>query len=265
MTFSTSIGYTFSRPGDDHVLDPVGEEQVALVVEVAGVAGAEPAVLGDGLRGLLRAGPVAGRVLARPDPDLADLAARRVLAGRGVDDLELHPRVRLAGRAHEVGARAVRVVVLGVELGDRAGGLGGAVDLEQRRLNVVSTRSQHGRRDRRGAVGDGPQLRPVAVGGAGHLHEELQHRRHEEGVGDALVGHGGEQLVGDDVGDEHHARARTTGTTSAKPEPPMWNSGIATRPTDWVSKPQWSPTESSAANWVWVSTTPLGRPVVPEV
>ena len=60
-------------------------------------------------------------------------------------------------------------------------------------------------------------------------------------------------------------RAPNDMQTSAKPEPPMWNSGIATRPTDSVSKPQWSPTESSAANWVWVSTTPLGRPVVPEV
>jgi hypothetical protein len=29
---------------DDHVLDPVGEEQVALVVDVAAVAGAQPAV-----------------------------------------------------------------------------------------------------------------------------------------------------------------------------------------------------------------------------
>ena len=53
--------------------------------------------------------------------------------------------------------------------------------------------------------------------------------------------------------------------TSAKPEPPMWKSGMATRPTDSVSKPQWPPTDSSAANWVWVSTTPLAMPVVPEV
>ena len=39
---------------DDHVLEPVLDEDVAAVVDAADVAGAEPAVLGDRLGGRLR-------------------------------------------------------------------------------------------------------------------------------------------------------------------------------------------------------------------
>jgi len=35
--------------GDDHVLDAIGEEQVALFIEVAPVAGAEEAVVVEGV------------------------------------------------------------------------------------------------------------------------------------------------------------------------------------------------------------------------
>ena len=60
-------------------------------------------------------------------------------------------------------------------------------------------------------------------------------------------------------------RAPNDRQTSAKPDPPMWNSGIATRPTDSSSNPQCPPTESSAAKLPCESSTPLARPVVPEV
>ncbi len=106
-----------------------------------------------------------------------------------------------------MGAGAVGVVVVGVELGDRARRLRRAVDLEQRRLEGREDLVQHGAGDRGGAVGHGAQLRPVAVGRPGHLTQELQHGRHQEGVGDPLLLHGVEQLVGDDVRDEHHAGA----------------------------------------------------------
>ena len=60
-------------------------------------------------------------------------------------------------------------------------------------------------------------------------------------------------------------RAPNESPTSAKPDPPMWNSGIATIATDWVSMPQCPPTESSAAKFACESSTPLAIPVVPEV
>ena len=44
MTSSTSIDETFSPTSDDHVLLPVGDRQVAAVVDRAAVAGVEPAV-----------------------------------------------------------------------------------------------------------------------------------------------------------------------------------------------------------------------------
>ncbi len=53
--------------------------------------------------------------------------------------------------------------------------------------------------------------------------------------------------------------------TVAQPDPPMWNSGIATSDTEVSSTSQASATTSSAEQLSLVSITPLGRPVVPEV
>ena len=53
--------------------------------------------------------------------------------------------------------------------------------------------------------------------------------------------------------------------TFAQPEPPMWNSGIATSDTEVSSTPQWFATSISIEQLSLVSITPLGRPVVPEV
>ena len=53
---------------------------------------------------------------------------------------------------------------------------------------------------------------------------------------------------------------------SAHPDPPMWNSGIATRLT--VSSPMVNVSPASpmaVARFAFVSMTPLGSPVVPEV
>jgi hypothetical protein len=59
---------------DDHVLDPVGEEEVAVLVDVAAVAGAQPAVLGQRRRGLRRAVVVPAHDVRRAQPHFADLA-----------------------------------------------------------------------------------------------------------------------------------------------------------------------------------------------
>ena len=53
--------------------------------------------------------------------------------------------------------------------------------------------------------------------------------------------------------------------TLAQPDPPMWNSGIATRETEVSSSSQGSATSMSTEQLALVIITPLGRPVVPEV
>ena len=62
--------------GHDHVLDPVVQEQVAVLAEPPGVTGAEPPVLRDDRSGLRRLVPVAEHGLVRPGQDLADRARR---------------------------------------------------------------------------------------------------------------------------------------------------------------------------------------------
>ena len=53
--------------------------------------------------------------------------------------------------------------------------------------------------------------------------------------------------------------------TLAQPDPPMWNSGIATRDTDVSSTSHAFATSISPEQLPLVSCTPLGSPVVPEV
>ncbi len=57
-------------------------------------------------------------------------------------------------------------------------------------------------------------------------------------------------------------RARAT---FAHPDPPMWNSGMATSETEASSTSQASATSISPEQLSLVSITPLGCPVVPEV
>src|SRR6185369_8775356 len=58
--------------GDDHVLDAVVDVEVAVLVQVAGVAGAQPAVAAERPGGRFRQVPVAGHVGAGAGRDLAD-------------------------------------------------------------------------------------------------------------------------------------------------------------------------------------------------
>jgi hypothetical protein len=81
---------------DDHVLDAIGQEQVALVIEIAAIAGAQPAVLGERRGCLLGAVEVSGHHVGRPEPDLPDVARAARSAGRRVHDAQLHPRVGTA-------------------------------------------------------------------------------------------------------------------------------------------------------------------------
>src|SRR4029450_3442633 len=72
----------------DHVLHAVVDVEVALVVEVARVAGEEPVAL-EGAPGGVGKVPVAAHDLPRAHGDLADLARRHVLAVVS-DDAQLH-------------------------------------------------------------------------------------------------------------------------------------------------------------------------------
>jgi hypothetical protein len=51
------------------------------------------------------------------------------------------------------------------------------------------------------------------------------------------------------------------------PSPPMWKRGAAVTVTSpwWTPRPWVSPLRALATALAWVSTAPLGRPVVPEV
>ena len=77
--------------GDDHVLQAVDDEQVALVVEVADVAGVVPAEA-RGRGGRLRVLVVAGHHERAAHDDLAALAGRQQRPGLGVHDPHLHQR-----------------------------------------------------------------------------------------------------------------------------------------------------------------------------
>ena len=83
---------------DDHVLGPVDQDQVAVVVEVTDVAGVQPAV-DDGLRGLLRSVQVATHHVVALDDNLAGLTVGD-RAARLVDDPD-----GLPGQRQSYGAR----------------------------------------------------------------------------------------------------------------------------------------------------------------
>jgi hypothetical protein len=81
---------------DDQVLLAVDDGEVAVLVDPADVAGAEPPV-GDRLGRLLGAPPVALHQVVAADRDLADLALGN-LGALVVDDPHLHPPDRRADR-----------------------------------------------------------------------------------------------------------------------------------------------------------------------
>ncbi|HEU0221231.1 MAG TPA: hypothetical protein VFR34_03325 [Paracoccaceae bacterium] len=81
---------------DDHVLDAVLDEDIADLVEAAGIAGRHPAAAqGRGRRGGLA--PIALHHHRPAHGDLADLA-RRELAVAGIDDLDLGAKDGAAAR-----------------------------------------------------------------------------------------------------------------------------------------------------------------------
>ena len=68
-----------------------------------------------------------------------------------------------------------------------------------------------------------------------------------------------------DLADDDDRRTPGYSPRIAQPPPPMWNSGIATRFTESGRKPPAVLSPSIAVKrFLFVSITPLGRPVVPD-
>ena len=99
------------------------------------------------------------------------------------------------------------LVIGGFELDDGAGALGQPVHAEQVAAEGAQRGLEHGRGDRRGAVGDRPQRGEVALRGPGHGGQHLQDRRHEDGVGHALAFEDLEHRRGVEVADQDGGRA----------------------------------------------------------
>src|SRR5690606_9974671 len=74
---------------DDHVLHAIGDEEIAVGVDVSGVAGAQETVGREQGRVLGVATPVTRRVVPRPADDLAGLPAGKRFARGDVADLDL--------------------------------------------------------------------------------------------------------------------------------------------------------------------------------
>ena len=92
--------------GDDHVLDAVLDEQVAVVIDAPDVAGVQPSV-GERLRGLVRALPIAAHQLRAAREDLAGFSSRpRRIACVGHSQLGRRRPVGLPTAAAQVASRA---------------------------------------------------------------------------------------------------------------------------------------------------------------
>ena len=187
---------------DDHVLHPVGEEEIAVLIEKARVTRPEPSVGVERPGRLLRLAPVALEVLHRARPDLSHRPSRTVLSAPRLDDPNLHPGEGLAGRAEQARAGSFGLMVRGGKLGDGARRLREPVDLDEGTPECLHGADEHLVRDRGGAVDDGAERGIIPVGGARDHGEELEHGGHEERVGDAMPLQGGEDLLRHELADE---------------------------------------------------------------
>src|SRR6516165_8751223 len=93
-------GVDVFAPGNDHVLGPVDDEQVALFVRPGHVAALVPTITGEGTGGLFRPLPIAEHDVRSPHVCLANLAR---LANRTVKtadlDFDADDRLSAAGKA----------------------------------------------------------------------------------------------------------------------------------------------------------------------
>ncbi len=158
----------------DHVLGPVDEEQVALVVQVAEVARPVPALV-QGLGGGLRVLPVAGHHARTAHQHLADLARRDALVV-GTDDGHLDAGDRLAAGGEP---RAVQLPFLVPQDGHHRRRLRGAVEVGQLGAGEGGVGPPHDLgRDGRGGVADQAQRARVPRAAALLVDHRRDHGRH---------------------------------------------------------------------------------------
>ena len=169
--------------GDDHVLEPVLDEDETLVVDATDVTGAEPTIGGDRLRGRLRLVVVALHQLRCAEPQFAGLPFRDIRQGVRVDDADLHLLGGLARADQPLGVGLV-AVRLRREDRDRAAHLGQAVDLDEVEVGEFLERGAQQRRWHGcSAVGEGTQLTEQLDGVGAHLHDLAEHCGHQERSG----------------------------------------------------------------------------------
>ena len=173
--------------GDDHVVDPAGDEQIAVGVDQSGVAGKIPAAANGGGVGI----------------GTAPIALERFVAGDQRDDLAF-----LAGGGDLVGGfgaetdHADQLVDAGAPGGAGLGGgvlldgegvdLGAAVMVDEqvgakRRVELLEQRVGH----RRAGEAELAHRADVGAGKQRMMHEIVVQRRHQIEIGDPL---GGDQL-----------------------------------------------------------------------
>ena len=98
-------------------------------------------------------------------------------------------------------------MILGHQEGGRAGDLGQAVDLHETAAESGHRVRQHPVADRRSAVGNQLQRAVIARLCLGGLQHEQDHRRHQKGVGDAVLADRIDETTGVEVGVRRTDRA----------------------------------------------------------
>src|SRR5215216_349210 len=158
---------------DDHLLLAVDDEEVAVLVDLAHVAGAEPAILVEDLvRGVVPV-PVALHDIVAADGDLADGVRALDIVAVVVDELHLDALDRGADRT------GLALAVGVVEGGDRRG-LRQAVALEHLAAEGLLEAPHHLDRHRRAARAAEPQAGGVAALVLRHVEHRDIHRRDAE-------------------------------------------------------------------------------------
>ena len=180
------LGIDVLPAGDDHVLLAVDDEQVAVLVTVADVAGVKPAVA-DRRRGRLGRAPVLADHRGRADQDLAQLPGSQVgavfadHAHLGVDRLA-------AGRCEPALAR--RLAVEGMVVRSQEGRLDRLrqpVALRERAADRLDRAAQDRQRHRPAAVEHEPQRAEVVGAERRRVQQRVEHRRDEQAGRRALA------------------------------------------------------------------------------
>ncbi len=170
-------------PRDHHVLGPVDDVQVAVVVEAADVAGVQP-VARQRFGGLVGQILVPGHHQRTPSADLPR-TARRDRSVVGVEQGDVHPRHGTATRREAIGAGEIVLALL--QVGDDHRRLGLPEELEEDRPPVLDRTSELGRAHRRRPIEDGLHRRHVGRVVSRMSLQRIQHDGDDQRRRDAML------------------------------------------------------------------------------